>query len=151
MHCCFRTSFCYKESNELAGWICALNAASDFFGFVLTPSQALSSCTFCQLTLSTDFLSRGGNVHFYSQCWLGQRGPSEHLAVAEMRFVERGNFWVVGTRADLILLWYKAGFPSLSCRSIVYPACQALIKKLQGPAPAPASLILALLWCEPTP
>ena len=68
-----------------------------------------------------------------------------------MRFVGRGNFWVVATRADLILLWYKAGFPSLSCRSIVYPACQPLIKKLQAPAPAPASLILALLWCEPPP
>ena len=68
-----------------------------------------------------------------------------------MRFVERGNFWVVATRADLILLWYKAGFPSLSCRSIVYPACQPLIKKLQAPALAPASPILALLWCEPTP
>ena len=67
------------------------------------------------------------------------------------RFVERGNFWVVATRADLILLWYKAGFPSLSCRSIVYPACQPLIKKLQAPALAPASPILALLWCEPTP
>ena len=96
-----------------------------------------------------DYLQRGG---FYSQ-FTRAAHLNTWLWLKCIRFVERrGNFWVGGTRrADLILLWYKAGFPGLSCCSIVYPACQALIKKLQAPAPAPASLILALLWCEPPP